>query len=305
MAGAPTAYVTALTTAASMLEAVIANNITLNIEVGWGIIAGQVIPSNTAEGATNGDLSQNFATVTNELKSNVTGPAASNLKLPASDPFGAVGYDVSGAQAKAWGLASATGSQIDGEIGVSSRGWSSSQYVGVILHEITHAMGRNSGWGGINEDTTPLDFFRYSAPGTLVTDGSVVDPAVNPKATGLQYFSIDGGKSVIADFDNSSDYGDWYANSLTAHDPMDAFAQASSNTLTTADIVELGAMGYKLTASATAVAANLASGSQLMSQAVSAVSRASNHTTFSAAASLPTKMLVSAQTYLILPHNRG
>ena len=254
---APASYIAALNTAAAIMESEITNNITVNIEVGWGDIAGSPIPAGSAEGGTMGDIYQSYATVKDELGTNLSGPAASAASLlPASDPFGA-GFDVSGAEAKAWGLTSGTATGLDGEIGVSSSGWPSTDYVGVLLHEITHAMGRNSGWGGSNYDTTVLDLFRYSAPGVLATDGSLVDPALHPGATALQYFSINGGKTVLADYANTSDYGDWASNILTYHDPNNAYLSPGSNSLTPVDLIQMGAAGFHLSSAAlTTIAAS-------------------------------------------------
>lgn len=301
VANAPSAFVSALQTAASMIEASVSNNITLNIEVGWGEIAGQAIPAGVAEGGTNGDIFQSYATVASELKANVSGPAAASLNLPATNPFGGVSYDVSGAQAKAWGLTPATSTGIDGEIGVSSSGWPSTDYVAVLLHEITHAMGRNSGWGGTNNDTTPLDLFRYSPMGFITTDGSLVNPSIHPNATGLQYFSIDGGKTPLAYFSNSSDYGDWATTNLTANDPNNAYLGGNSNALTIADFVELGAMGYQLSSAGVAAAASSGSASTLFTQALAGTA---GHTTFSGASAMTSTMLASVQTSLMEPHNR-
>ena len=258
MANAPAAYVTALNTAAAILSSEITDTMTLNIEVGWGTIGGTTpIPGSVAEGGTLGDIYQTYATVSGELAAHMSGPAAATL-LPTSDPFGAVSYDLSGAQAKAWGLTAADATGLDGLIGVSSSGWPSTDYVGVLLHELTHAMGRNSGWGGTNADTTTLDLYRYSAPGVRVTDGSLVDPSLHSGASSLQYFSLDGGKTVLAGYSNTSDYGDWASNSLTLHDPNNAFLSSGSNALTAVDLVQIGAEGFHL--SSGAVAAIAASG---------------------------------------------
>lgn len=276
------------------------NNITLNIEVGWGDIAGQTLRAGSAAGGTNGDVMQNYATVVAELKANVSGPAAVSLSLPTSNPFGTANYDVSGAQQKAWGLVSGSANTLDGALGVSSSGWPSTDYVAVLLHEITHVMGRNSGWGGTNGDTTPLDLFRYSAPGVLATDGSLLDPARHPGATALQYFSINGGQTVLADYANTSDYGDWATNSLTATDPMNAFLANNSNILTAVDIVQLGAMGYQLTTAAAAVVSNSAGAAAQMTQAVAATA---GLTTYGSPSSITSTMQAQLLTSLTSPHN--
>ena len=66
--------------------------------------------------------------------------------------------------------------------------------------------------------------------------------------TNLQYFSVNGGKTVLADFANTSDYGDWTTNSLTPTDALDAYIAANPLTaLSTVDIAVLDAIGYTTT----------------------------------------------------------
>ena len=233
----------------------------------------------------------------------MTGPAKSALNLPVTNPYGNVTYDVAGAQAKAWGLTSSAATGIDGEIGIASTGWSSSDYVAVLLHEITHAIGRNSGWGGTNNDTTPLDLFRYSSAGNLVSDGSLVDPSLHSNASSLQYLSVNGGATVLADYSNGSDYGDWATNSLTANDPFNAYAAPNSNALTAADATTLGATGFQLSSAGLALASNTPNAYSLLNQAISGVT---NNTTYSDAGTyMNSAMLGSVQASMLLPHNHG
>ena len=56
--------------------------------------------------------------------------------------------------------------------------------------------------------------------------------------------SVDGGKTVLADYATSSDYGDWASNSLTTTDPYDAYVASGSNALTTVDLAVLDSIGY-------------------------------------------------------------
>ena len=146
---------------------------------------------------------------------------------------------MSGAQLKAFGVDAPTATGLDGEVGFSTD-WPSSDLVAAALHELTHAMGRNSGWGGASNgyDITPLDLTRYSAPAVLVCDGTTAS------TSHLQYFSVDGGKTVLADYATSSDYGDWASNSLTTTDPYDAYVASGSNALTTVDLAVLDSIGY-------------------------------------------------------------
>ena len=72
----------------------------------------------------------------------------------------------------------------------------------------------------------------------LVCDGSLATSAH------LQYFSVDGGKTVLAYYSDTSDYGDWASTNLTTNDSFDAYIPSNSNALTSADIAALDAIGY-------------------------------------------------------------
>lgn len=247
MSAAPTAFKSALTTAASMLQSVITDNITVNIAVGWGEIGGftggtsSAVPSGSAEGMLWNDVYQSYGTVVSELQKFATSTADISVlaNLPATSPFGSVSYDIARAQAKAFGVVSATDAGIDGAIGVATD-WPSTDYVAVLLHEITHAMGRNSGWSAYGEYDL-LDLERFSAPGVFVGDGS------KATSTTMQYYSVDGGKTVLADYATSSDFGDWATNSLTMNDPMNAYLASNANALTSVDIKQLDTMGFTIT----------------------------------------------------------
>lgn len=241
VAGAPPSFKTTVEQAAQMIEATVTNKVTLNIAVGYGEIGGTPIGSGSAEGATLGDQQESYATVKGQLTSCDTTAVGQAVvaHLPVTNPFGSLTYDVSGAQLKVFGVDAANGTQVDGEVGFSTD-WPSADLLAAALHELTHAMGRNSGWGSAANgyDVTPLDLSRYSAPGALVCDGSVAT------AAHLQYFSVDGGTTVLADYSDSSDYGDWSTNSLTPTDPYDAYVASNSNALTAVDVAVLDAIGY-------------------------------------------------------------
>ena len=117
----------------------------------------------------------------------------------------------------------------------------------MALHEITHAMGRTSGYSpyGI------ADVFRYSAPGTHVFAGG-----------GAAYLSADNGATRIADFAPTSDFGDFNnSSSLTANDSFNAFyTSATLQTLTRVDLRTMDLLGYRL-------ASPLASGPALFAAA--------------------------------------
>ena len=85
--------------------------------------------------------------------------------------------------------------------GISAGKW---DFFAVVAHEITELMGRimltgagNTAQHGPANGYYPLDLFHYSAPGTR--DWSGTTPG---------YFSIDGGKTDLGDFNTRTD-GDW------------------------------------------------------------------------------------------------
>ncbi len=105
---------------------------------------------------------------------------------------------------------------------------------------ISHTMGRNSVGVGLQWLLDHPDLTRYSAPGVLVCDGSLATTAH------LQYFSVNGGRTVLAYYSDTSDYGDWASTNLTASDSFNAYIPSNSNALTSADIAALDAIGYTI-----------------------------------------------------------
>ena len=130
------------------------------------------------------------------------------------------------AEAKALGLIPGNNPTSDGSIGFNSTAsWTfdpnnravagKNDFIGVAEHEITEVMGRYGlGQNGFaSGHYSPLDLFRYTAPGTL-------DLA---PANGA-YFSIDGGNTVINTFNGTGggDLSDWLGTTL------DSFNHSSS-----------------------------------------------------------------------------
>jgi hypothetical protein len=126
-------------------------------------------------------------------------------------------------------------------------------FVGVAIHEIGHALGFVSGVdivdGFIGNPTnldsyaiySALDFFRFSAPGTL-----------NLAAGDAAYFSLDGGTTNLGNFSTGSIYGDgrqashWKDNlGLGIMDPT-ANPAGQINTPSTLDLVAFDVIGWNL-----------------------------------------------------------
>ncbi len=235
---APAAFKTALQYAATQLDALITNNITLSISVTWDT-------SVFAEGGFSGYY-DSYASVAAALKSHASTPTAIEAAshLPTTDPY-ASELVLSNAQAQALGFA--TGSYGPGADGAVTFGADASQldfsttnfavsgeydFIGVAEHELTHALGRTT--NGNDNPSYIMDLYRYASNGTLQTNGA-----------STTYFSIDGGATALDTFATSSDYGDW-STSATA-DSFDATSYPDvANTISSADTILLGALGFDI-----------------------------------------------------------
>jgi VCBS repeat-containing protein len=234
VASAPPSFTTAVVQAAQIIGSVVSNKITLNIAVGYGEIGGNAIPGGVAEGGPLGGQLESYDTVKQQLAATcgttATGQAVV-AHLPATNPYATAQFAVWNPQLKVFGILPATDAPLDGQVGFATN-FPNSLLVPAAVHELTHAMGRSSGWGSV----CPADLTRYSAPGVLVDDGSLAT------TVGLQYFSVDGGTTVLAYYDNTGDCADFANNGLTANDPFNAWV--AGNSLTSLDVEVLDAMGY-------------------------------------------------------------
>src|SRR3954466_2015501 len=232
VSNAPSWFVPSVQTAANLLEQAFSDNITLNITYGWGTIGGSPITSaNTALGGAYG-FSVAYSTLRSWLSADArsTDDTGAVISLPTSTSVNNRGsFAVSTAQEKALGHFTGDPNAIDGQIGFGT-GWTSGAIVGAALHELTHAMGRVSGWN--------MDLFRFSAPGAYqFTLGQAA------------YFSIDGGNTHLANFGRTSDTGDWLTNGsstapFTTNDPFNESINSSSNALTAVDLTIMDVLGF-------------------------------------------------------------
>lgn len=240
---APAGFAAAIQQAATTLEGVLTNAITVNISYGWGEIGGTALPAgaNFAEGGPEGSGGFGYRAVKAALTaaSDTGATAAAVASLPAAGPNGVASYFLANAQEKAFGLLPAQAPGLDGEIGFGT-GWTSN-WVGGALHELTHALGRTSDNGA-----AVMDLFRYSGAGIRqVAWGSAA------------YFSVDGGRTALADFGTVSDAGDFKNDALAPHDPFDETISAQA--LTAVDAELMNAIGFSVTAAPHAGAASPAS----------------------------------------------
>src|SRR6266568_1262430 len=159
---APQSFRDGMQAAANILDSLIQDNITVTIQVGYGDWDSGVDTGITtgAEGGDLDGLNVSYTSLRSALASHETSTVDQTFmnSLPnTSTVNGVSSLWVPSAVGKALGLMSPTSPAIDGAVGMGTQ-IPSSLLVGVALHELTHAMGREP-WGGT------FDLFRYTSPG--------------------------------------------------------------------------------------------------------------------------------------------
>jgi V8-like Glu-specific endopeptidase len=252
VANAPAGFAAAVQTAANLLQQAFSDNVTINIRYGWGTYNNTVDSKLTgAASAEGGFLAGDYvpyATAKSWLTAHGSSSqdATAYANLPASSssfPGSPADVTVSSAQEKTLGHFTGSASTVDGAIGIGTGWTNSSSWVAAALHEITHAMGRVSGYASSYGAPTIEDMFRYSAAHQYQWTGG--QPA---------YFSIDGGNTHLADFSTTSDFGDWAINSLTPNDPFNWAVSSGSNALTAGDVTTMDVIGFNRAAGAAGAA---------------------------------------------------
>ena len=266
--GAPKGFMQAVIDAAQYYTSQFSNKEIININVGYGEIAGgQMSAGALGESESYGYLT-NYATVTNELAKDGFTFAATNEPTQSQ-------FFVTSAEAKTLGLVNASATALDGYVGfgtLSGTGYSwnltantTGQNSGtspqqfdlqsVALHEISEVLGRIGMEGASvnnNATYTPLDLFNFKSPGTL---------ALSPSSG---YFSTDNGATNLGMFNDSAsnggDIADWasYQSPTQAgtqglpagFNVADAFAAFGypgyNGDISTSDLEEMAALGYTL-----------------------------------------------------------
>jgi hypothetical protein len=203
---------------ASVFETNLASPATINIQVSWGKVAGNAIPTGVI-GASLDNLYDglSFSQIRRYLTSSATrnpvdtGFAAAVKSLPTTTPGGVTNYALASSQAKALGLVAGNQSALDGYIGFSSAykyGFNSStpiagayDFASVAYHEIDEALGRMTGL----DDSAPsfrsvFDLYRYASAGKLSFGYWTA-----------AYLSLNGGKTNLGAFNvtGAGDRSDW------------------------------------------------------------------------------------------------
>jgi uncharacterized membrane protein len=258
----PAGFVAAVNYVVNYFDTTFTNSITVNIDLGYGEIAGQSLGSGALGESETFFNSVGYSQAVNALKANQSSSAQQSAysTLPGSSPVNGGTLWVSTAEEKALGLLAGNNSAIDGYVGIGSTypfSYSASatpasgQYYfdGVLAHEFSEVLGRSSmlgdGLGGTNSYTI-MDLFRYSAPGArqLGTGG----PA---------YFSINNGTTNLDSWNTNAngDLGDW-AGSAGA-DAFLAFSPSGQKDwITQPDVTLLNVLGWDTTKAPASVTGN-------------------------------------------------
>lgn len=238
---APAGFTAALDYAASELDSLITNNITVTIDVGWGEVEGAPIAGDDlAEGGDSPGTYLTYAQLVDELSTNTNSDAVSDelASLPANaeTQLGNSLY-VTTAEEKAWGLIPPDSAEVDGAVGFNSTAAYATNpadqdvpgefgLVGIAEHEITHALGRMYGLGA-------FDLTDYLSPGVLNTSG------------GGGYFSLDGGTTNLSDFAYADeDPGDWASQSGDSFNY--AATEGKNGIVSQTDLTLLQALGFSV-----------------------------------------------------------
>lgn len=218
----------AMQAAVQFYEAAFTNNITINVDFQYAPISGNVFAENSFQYST-----FTYSQIVAALKANDTSAvdAEAYLTLPVSDPTGGSGddYALTTAQARALGLSSFTPT-FDDVVTLNSNAPlnlnpfdrsapGELDVIGALEHEMSEGgMGRIGSMGTYEASGvwTPLDLFRYSAPGVR---------QLTPNSSVNAYFSLNG-QQLLTEYNNptnGADAADWlpsiqgdsYGNSYT------------------------------------------------------------------------------------------
>jgi hypothetical protein len=255
VANAPDGFTQTVLSVANFYAAKFGDASTLNLNVGFGEVAGSTLPSGALGASSTYLASLGYSTLVSALKGDASSAADSSaIASLGRDPTGGMGhYWISTAEAKALGFSVGSGS--DGSIGFSSTAKFSYDpthgqpvpagtydFYATVAHEFSEVMGRmllaGERIGSYRNSYSALDLFHYASRGHRDLSG-----------TQAGYFSVDGGVTNLHNFNTnpSGDFGDWASSGNSPADSFNAFASSGVNEpISTADITALDAIGWSL-----------------------------------------------------------
>jgi hypothetical protein len=240
---APQSFRDAIQAAANVLDATFTDNITVNISVGYGEIDGQSESSTGASAGPSNGVFDSYSQVRTWLVQHASSDVQSGVSVmpTGSSIQGQSQVVVWRAQERLMGQVPASDSVLDGSAGFGT-GIATNLLEGVALHELTHAMGRVP-YDGSQPDI--FDLYRFSSAGTYLFGNAQPTAAAS-------YFSLDGGRTDLADYGRTSDPSDFLNSSgRTPNDPFNEFYNASTvQALSHIDILQMEALGFHAAPSA-------------------------------------------------------
>ena len=251
VANAPAGFVAAVNYVVNYYDTLFTNNVTVNINVGYGEIAGQTMAAGALGATSVSYAGESYTSVVNALQADrlLAEGAPGATALPATSPLSGSLF-MPQAEAQALGLTTAVSTSY---VGFSSSlpfsytpnaTPASNQYyfVGVVEHEFSEALGRVSLISDQPSYYSPMDLDRYSAPGVRgVTAGGSGSTA---------YFSVDNGVTNLGTWNNNpsnGDLGDWYPSGPAAagNDAFNDYTNPGAINLVSAnDITLMQALGW-------------------------------------------------------------
>ncbi len=245
---APSGFLTAFNGAIQFYETNLTDPITINLQVGWGEVAGQnLTPGFLGQSSANQPGFFQYSTVKSALISD--GKSASDLisiaNMLANYPISNATFKVSRRRARRVGMIAGDAAGIDGAVGFDSTApftfdpnnravMNKYDFIGVAEHEISEVMGRfGLGSNAAGPLYTPLDLFRYTSPGVLDT----------APENGV-YFSINGGGTVINTFNGTGggDLSDWAGATIDSYNASLVAGQILP--VSAGDMIAMDVIGY-------------------------------------------------------------
>ena len=241
VANAAAGFTTAMQTAASILGRAFSDNITINLRYGWGsynnVADATLVNSGGAYAQAQAGDNTAYSTVRSWLASDVVtdDDATSVNALPANNNGFPTPQNifVTSAQERALGHFAGAAGTIDGAAAFGT-GTTAANWVGIALHEFTHAIGRLTAFYEASTTPVVLDLFRYSSTGVRQWTGG-----------NAAYFSVDNGATHLASYGTSNDYSDLLNNVANGNDSFNEFYNASTyQTLTETDLRMMDVIGF-------------------------------------------------------------